>query len=219
MKDVVRRSERLQESLDDRAPMSRECATEKGKGRGRGGAIRTAECGSDALERCVPRQLVPGAVILLHHRRADAVRMVHRLRRGLAARAEPAPAHRLFGIAFDFDEPPVDFANFDAASRVAFEASRPRPNLLTGDEGLFRDQNRDELGRIGGTCVESEPGGRGKDAALEKFASIHRPTCGRERSPPKPVPARGTRYTIPSRGPGGGPPSCFVRYPSGTSRS
>ena len=72
----------------------------------------------------------------------------------------------MFGITFNFDEPAVDFANLDAASRVAFEASRPRPNLLTGDEGLFRDQDRNELRSIGGASVESEPSGCGKDVAL-----------------------------------------------------
>ena len=77
------------------------------------------------------------------------------------------------GIAFYFDQPPVDLSSQQAATTGTLVTGRRQPLLDPGNELLFLDQNRNELFGAWRARIEQRAGGARNDRALEEVPSLH----------------------------------------------
>ena len=135
------------------------------------------QLGGQPIQRVVPGDLGPASRAsraVANERRLQPIRVIHRLRQRLSARAAPALRDRVRRIAFDFDEASIDLTREQAAPARALEAGRRVELLYARDEPLFRNQDRNDLARPGRRArVEQDAGCSRDDRALEKFSSFH----------------------------------------------
>ena len=142
MNQVMWRAEGLEKSLHEVATVTAQFTGQKNKLVLDAFLLESTELGGKLRKCVIPGYLSPSpftALSFASHGGAESVGVIKGLWKGLAFGTSAATRNRVVGVAFDFDDAPVNFSSKETATPCALAAGRCQPLLHPWDESFFRN--------------------------------------------------------------------------------